>query len=135
MTSSLYHASHRQEEVSQALVLSTIALSVPLPSTLIALTVPSPVPLVMPDEVAVSRSTENPRVITVTWRPFTLVEVRGFIEYIVHLHEVGSVWQTKLEQRVSMDQSNALFTVKNSSIDYEASVGTTAVSGDAVGPD
>ena len=96
---------------------------------------PSPVPAVAPTDVEVSRSTENPRIITVTWRPFTLVEARGFIEYLVQLHEVSSAKrQDGLTQRVPMDQGSTTFTVDDTSINYEASVGTASLSGDTVGP-
>ena len=88
-----------------------------------------------PADVVASRSTENPRIITMTWRPFTLVEARGFIEYLVQLHEVSSAKrQDGLTQRVPMDQGSTTFTVDNSSISYEASVGTVSLSGDAFGP-
>ena len=95
---------------------------------------PSPVPVGAPAGVGVSRSTENPRIITVTWRPFTLVESRGFIEYLVQLHEVFSTKrQDGLKQRVSMGRGSTMFTVDDPSISYEASVGTVSLSGDTVG--
>jgi hypothetical protein len=63
------------------------------------------------------------------------VEARGFIEYLVQLHVVSSVKrQAGLTQRVPMDQSSAIFTVDDTSVNYEASVGTGSVSGDAAGP-
>jgi hypothetical protein len=92
----------------------------------------TPVPASAPADVEVVRSTVNPRNITVTWQPFTLVEARGFIEYLVQLQEVSK--QARLTQQVPMDQSSATFTVDDTSVDYEASVGTGSVSGDAVGP-
>ena len=96
---------------------------------------PSPVPVGAPAGVEVSRSTENPRIITVTWQPFTLVESRGFIEYLVQLHEVFSTkGQDGLKQRVSMDRGSTTFTVDDPSINYEASVGTASLSGDTFGP-
>ena len=96
---------------------------------------PTLVPASAPADVDVMHSIENPRAITVTWRPFTLVEARGFIEYLVQLHEVSSVKrQDGLTQRVPMDQSSATFTVDDPSINYEASVQAVSVSGDALGP-
>ena len=92
-------------------------------------------PVGAPTGVELSRSTENPRIITVTWRPFTVVEARGFIEYLVQLHEVSSAKrQDGLTQRVPMDQGSTTFTVDDPSTSYEASVGTVSLSGDTVGP-
>ena len=88
-----------------------------------------------PTDVVASRSTENPRIITVAWRPLTLAEARGFIEYLVQLHEVSPAKrQDGLTQRVPMDQGSTTFTVDDPSISYEASVGTVSLSGDTVGP-
>jgi hypothetical protein len=42
--------------------------------------------------------------------------------------------QAGLTQRVPMDQNSAIFTMDDTFINYEASVGTRSVSGDAVGP-
>jgi hypothetical protein len=82
--------------------------------------------------VEVVRSTVNPRSITVTWKTFTLVEARGFIEYLVQLQEVSR--QAGLTQRVPMDQGSVTFTVDDTTANYKASVSTRSVSGDAVGP-
>ena len=83
----------------------------------------------------VTRSTEVPSVIVVSWRPFTLVEARGFIEYIIQLHELSSSkHQQPLTMRASMTQSSVTFTNLNPSISYEASVGTIAISTAELGP-
>lgn len=90
------------------------------------------VPVIAPADVRISRSSST---VTVMWRPLTLVEARGFIEYIVQLFEVpSSRRQSGLMQRIPMNQGNATFTGLDRSSDYEASVGTISVSGDSVGP-
>ena len=79
--------------------------------------------------------TRSSEVVIVTWQPFTLVEAKGFIEYIVQLHIVPSAKrQVGPVKRVPMDQSNAVFTNLNTSSTYEASVGTVSLSGDIIGP-
>ena len=68
-------------------------------------------PLTEPAEVSVTRSTEDASVVVVSWRPFTLVEARGFIEYIVQLHEASSSKrQQPLTMRANMTQSSVTFT-------------------------
>ena len=79
---------------------------------------------------------EDPGTITVFWQPFTLVEARGFIEYIVKLYAVVTTKRQDPEsmmQRVSMNQSNAVFTGVDINRDYEASVGTISLSNNATG--
>ena len=69
------------------------------------------VPTLSPVDVRMLR--EDPGTITVFWQPFTLVEARGFIEYIVKLYAVVTTKRQDPEsimQRVSMNQSNAVFT-------------------------
>ena len=103
-------------------------LAIPMPHL-------SPVPTGALADVEVFCSTENPRIITVTWQPLTLVEARGFIEYLVQLYEVSSTKrQDGVTQRVPMDQGSTTFTVDDPSISYEASVGTVSLSGNTVGP-
>ena len=127
MTSSLKPASHR-EEVSQSPCLSAHEPMPPPPPPF-----PSPVPVGAPADVNVTRSPDF-SAITVTWRPFTLVEARGFIEYLVQLHEGSSAKrQDGLTQRVPMDQGSTTFTGLDISQNYEASVGTVSESGE-VGP-
>jgi hypothetical protein len=87
----------------------------------------TPVPVSAPADVKVDCSTVN---ITVSWQPFTLVEARGFIEYLVELRQAGLTKQES--KQVPMDHSSAIFTVGDTSINYEVSV--RSVSGDAVGP-
>ena len=85
-----------------------------------------------PVDITVSRSSEDPSTITVTWRPYTLVEARGFIEYIVQLHLEER--QALEEERVPMNKSNAEFSGLDTASSYEVSVGTMSLSGDASGP-
>ena len=95
----------------------------------------STVPTVPPAHVGISRSSDS-SAIKVTWRPFTLVEARGFIEYLVQLHEMSSIVkrQDGLTRRVPMDQNSTTFTGLDVSVGYEASIRTISVSGDTVGP-
>ena len=84
--------------------------------------------------MSVTRSEENPSEIVVTWQPLTLLEARGFIEYLIQLYEVGSVKRELLSLTVPMDQDNATFSDLNTTAIYEVSVGTiTVLSGD-IGP-
>ena len=86
-------------------------------------------PLTEPAEVSVTRSTEDASVVVVSWRPFTLVEARGFIEYIVQLHEASSSKrQQPLTMRANMTQSSVTFTGLDTGIDYTVSVGTASLS-------
>ena len=88
-----------------------------------------------PVDITVSRSSEDPSTITVTWRPYNLVEARGFIEYIVQLHlEESKKRQALEEQRVSMNKSSAEFSGLDTASNYEVSVGSMSLSGDASGP-
>ena len=89
-----------------------------------------------PVDITVSRSSEDPSTITVTWRPYNLVEARGFIEYIVQLHlEESKKRQALEEQRVPMNKSSAEFSgLDTANGNYEVSVGTMSLSGDALGP-
>ena len=82
------------------------------------------------------RSPEDPSTITVSWRPFTLVEARGFIEYIILLHQVSSVKrQAPLMQQAGMEQSSVVFSGVDTSIDYQATVGTGSLTaGGVTGP-
>ena len=76
------------------------------------------------------RSRGNLTVATITWRPLTLVEARGFIEYIVQLYLVSSAKREdgSLIKRVSMNRSRAVFTGLDATSNYEASVGTISLS-------
>ena len=92
-------------------------------------------PKFSPVDITVSRSSEDPSTITVTWRPYNLVEARGFIEYIVQLHlEESKKRQALEEQRVPMNKSSAEFSGLDTASNYEVSVGTMSLSGDASGP-
>ena len=82
----------------------------------------------------VTRSEENPSVIVVTWQPLTLLEARGFIEYLIQLYEVGSIKRQVLSQTVPMDEDSATFSDLNTTANYEVSVGTRTVSSGDTGP-
>lgn len=74
-------------------------------------------------------------IIIVTWRPFTLVEARGFIEYIVQMFQINSLKrQAVLVREVPMDQSSATLNTQDTLATYEVSVATRSVANDAVGP-
>ena len=93
----------------------------------------SPLVPQFPVDVTVSRSSEDPSTITVTWRPYNLVEARGFIEYIVQLH-LEETQALEEEERVPMNKSSAEFSGLDTTSSYEVSVGTMSLSGDASGP-
>ena len=92
------------------------------------------VPTVSPAFVSVTRSEKNPSEIVVTWQPLTLLEARGFIEYLIQLYEVGSVKRQTLSLTVPMDQDNAVFRDQDTTANYEVSVGTIIVSSGVIGP-
>lgn len=88
-----------------------------------------------PRNVTASHSVDDRSIISVTWQPLTLVEAKGFIEYIVQLYIVSSVKrQDGLTQQVPMNQSSVDFTGLDTTSNYEATVGTISLSGDATGP-
>ena len=96
-------------------------------------TVLSPVPRTFPSNVRASYLSQDSSVIVVTWQPFTLVEARGFIEYIIELREVDG--QLSGNMTASMDQNNVTFSGVDPSRDYVATVGTRSLSApDTVGP-
>ena len=93
------------------------------------------VPTVSPSFVSVTRSEENPSEIVVTWQPLTLLEARGFIEYLIQLYEVGSVKREVLSLTVPMDQDNATFSdLEDTTAYYEVSVGTLNMASGDIGP-
>ena len=92
---------------------------------------PSSVPTVSPANVDVTRSEEDPSEIVVTWQPLTLLEARGFIEYIIQLEVAGSV---ELSLTVSMDEDSVTFSDLDTAANYEVSVGTRIVSSGDTGP-
>jgi hypothetical protein len=89
------------------------------------------VPTFSPVDVGVFRSSEDPSIVTVTWQPLTLVEARGFIEYVVRLYLEES---ELAEQQVPMNSSTVMFRSLDSTSRYEASVGTRSLSSNATGP-
>ena len=95
---------------------------------------PSSVPTVSPANVGVTRSEEDPSEIVVTWQPLTLLEARGFIEYIIQLEETGSVKRQELAMTVSMDEDSVTFSGLDTAANYEVSVGTRTVSSGDAGP-
>ena len=91
-------------------------------------------PTVSPANVGVARSEEDPSEIVVTWQPLTLLEARGFIEYIIQLEETGSVKRQELSMTVSMDEDSVTFSGLDTAANYEVSVGTRTVSSGDTGP-
>ena len=74
-----------------------------------------------PGNITVTRFSN---IILITWQPLTLLEARGFIEYVVDLHIMDSLKRQALSKRVPMNQSNVTFTGLNPNQVYEATVGT-----------
>ena len=91
-------------------------------------------PTVSPANVGVTRSEEDPSQIVVMWQPLTLLEARGFIEYIIQLHETGSVKRQVLSMTVPMDEDSVTFSGVDVTANYEVSVGTRTVSSGDTGP-
>ena len=88
------------------------------------------VPAVAPSNVTVTRSTSNPKVLTVAWEPLTLVEAKGFINYTVTLtpggsrkRQTGTLTRT-LTRTVPGDQNSTTFTDTNPATDYTVIMGT-----------
>ena len=84
--------------------------------------------------MGVTRSEEDPSEIVVTWEPLTLLEARGFIEYLIELYEAGSVKRQVLSMTVTMDEDSVTFSDLDVTADYEVSVGTRTVSSGDTGP-
>ena len=93
-------------------------------------------PTVSPKNVGVTRSEEYPSEIVVTWQPLTLLEARGFIEYLIQLHKTGSVKKQVLATtvHVPMDEDSVTFSDLDTTANYEVSVGTRTVSSGDTGP-
>ena len=91
-------------------------------------------PTVSPTNVGVTRSEEDPSEIVVTWQPLTLLEARGFIEYLIQIHKVGSIKKQLLSMTVPMDEDSVTFSDLDTTADYEVSVGTRTVSSGDTGP-
>ena len=88
-------------------------------------------PTVSPANVGVTRSEEDPSEIVVMWQPLTLLEARGFIEYIIQIHEAGFV---KRQALAMMNEDNVTFSDLDTTANYEVSVGTITVSSGDTGP-
>ena len=88
------------------------------------------VPIFSPVDVRVFHLSGDRGSITVMWQPFTLVEARGFIEYIVQLYLVASDEGKLLKgMEVPMNQDRVTFTGLDTNSEYEVSVGTRSLSG------
>ena len=122
-----YTASHRKEVNLPSLPHLSLSPHPPLPPL-------SSVPTVSPANVGVTRSEEDPTEIVVTWQPLTLLEARGFIEYIIQLEETGSAKRQVLSMTVSMDEDSVTFSGQDTAANYEVSVGTRTVSSGDTGP-
>ena len=71
----------------------------------------------------------------VSWQPLTLIEARGFIEYIIELNVDFSLKrQAPLTMRVPMNQSSVAFTGLDPNLAYEVTVGTETPSIGMQGP-
>lgn len=87
-------------------------------------------PITSPANVSVFRSSFEPSIIHVTWQLFTLVEARGFIEYIVQLHHLPR--QAVLTVNVLMDQSSVVFMNLDPTANFVAKVGTVSRNGEII---
>ena len=76
--------------------------------------------------------TSNQSAIVVTWELLTLIEARGFIEYLIHLHEEFSVERQSMQ--LPMSEDSATFTGLEMCARYEVSMGTRTLSSGATGP-
>ena len=91
---------------------------------------PPSVPVVSPMNVTVSRLGE--KVILVKWQPLTLVEAKGFIEYVVTLQVASSRKRQEsavLTKTASMSANCINFTGVDPSVDYQATVSTMTSDG------
>ena len=90
------------------------------------------VPLQSPSNISV---TQNAGAVLVSWQPLTLVEARGFVEYIVDLYLLFSPKRQILStMRVPMNQSSVVFVGLDPNQAYEVSVGTETPSISLRGP-
>ena len=76
--------------------------------------------------------TSNQSAIVVTWELLTLIEARGFIEYLIHLHKESSVERQSMQ--FPMSEDSATFTGIEMCARYEVSMGTRTLSSGATGP-
>ena len=87
----------------------------------------------IPGNVQAMRSSEDSTIITVTWEPLTLVEARGFIQYLVMLRAFesskGQVLLGLLSMQVPSNRGSATFTNLDPAQGYEASVAAVTSNG------
>ena len=76
--------------------------------------------------------TSNQSSIVVTWERLTLLEARGFIEYLIHLYEESSVERQSMQ--LPMSEDSATFTGLEKCTRYEVSMSTRTRSSGATGP-
>ena len=69
-----------------------------------------------------------------TWQPLTLLEARGFIEYFIQLHDIGSAKRQVLAMTVPRDVDSATFSDQDTTANYEVSVSTINVASAVNGP-
>ena len=79
--------------------------------------------------VQAMRSPEDPTIIIVTWEPLTIVEARGFIQYLITLTPSALSKRQSLSMEVAMDRSSVVFTGLDPSQGYGASVATVMSDG------
>ena len=76
--------------------------------------------------------TESSTVLQVTWQPLTIVEARGFINYVVTAREGNSM--KVLTKIAVMNQNSVTFEGVDTSAEYSVSVYTMTISTGEIGP-
>ena len=89
-------------------------------------------PTLVPEDIEVERTEQNPTVIVVIWRPLTLVEAKGFIQYLVTLTEVSSSKRQARSMMVPWNQNNVTFTDLDRNQAYGVTLATTNFEGDVM---
>ena len=87
------------------------------------------VPAVAPKNVSLFRS-EDGRSIVVVWIPLTLVEAKGFIQYVISLSVSGSTVKRQSPLTMTVSGNEATFRDLDPSTDYDVSVSTFTSSGE-----
>lgn len=79
--------------------------------------------------VQAMHSSADATTVVVSWEPLTIVDARGFIEYLIELIPSVSSKRQTLSMLVPMEQSRVEFTGLDPSQGYEATVATVTSDG------
>ncbi len=86
-----------------------------------------------PQDIQISRLESDITMMNVSWRPLSLVEAKGFVDYIITLQPDNNRKRQTLTAIVPGSQSSTIIQI-DPVIEYEVSVGTVTTSSGEMGP-